>query len=400
MTPRERAGSPSREGRVAYSRAMLIDALRARLGEPDAPSFRLMGEDLALLTIEDVRAAAQAQIAAIPAEVRAALLDEEAALAAEAHRWLRKYNRSLYGRIAGYLELGERLEFRYPWPIVAILGIVQVLEGMDRARVYGLVGRAASRVGALASRAGALVSRVGAGAASRAGAGALASRMGLARVGELASDAVGKLDFYERLGDGSEDVLRRTNRGIFADSVPLVLRALRAEQLMREGKPEVARGLVEGAAAVLWDADCTALCTAIAEGLVLDDPAEQFRWLALTTISHFGREQQIFTHHIATRSRRKLPAAKAVPAPLVENGRLVFAPFALPDGFDIRDHDARVEAFSRAFVMSVTGSPEDYRIATEWVLARFGRGSRDTGGINGVMGRGSTAGDRDDIPSG
>jgi hypothetical protein len=320
---------------------MLIDALRTRLGDSSAPSFRLMGEDLALLTVEDVRGAVEAQIAAITPELRDELFAEEAALAAESHRWLKKYNRSLYGRIAGYLELGERLAFRYPWPVVAILGIVQVLGGMDRARVYGLVGRAASRVAALASK--------------------------------LGIDRLATLDSYERLGDGSEDVLRRTNRGIFADSVPLVLRALRAEALMRAGKPDLANGLLEGAAAVMWDQDCTALCTAIAEGLVLEDESEQFGWLTLTTISHFGREQQIFTHHMATKSRRPLPTAKAVPAPVVEDGRLMFKPFTLPDGFDFRDHDARVDAFSRAFVLSVTGSLTDYRVATAYVKNRFGR---------------------------
>ena len=320
---------------------MLIDALRARLGEPRAPSFRLMGEDLVLLTADDVRDAVEDQLAAIPPELRAELLVEEADLAAESHRWLAKYNRSLYGRIAGYLELGERVAFRYPWPVVAILGIVQVLGGMDRARVYGLVGRAAARVGALASR------------------------LGIARLANL--------DTYERLGDGSEDVLRRTNRGIFADSVPLVLRALRAEQLWREGRSEIAGGLLEGAAAVLWDRECTALCTAITEGLVLDDEPEQFRSLALATIAHFGREQQIFTHHIASKSRRKLPSARAIPAPVILDGKLEFAPFALPEGFDVRDHDTRIELFSRAFVMSVTGSLADYRIATAYVKQRFGR---------------------------
>jgi hypothetical protein len=148
---------------------------------------------------------------------------------------------------------------------------------------------------------------------------------------------------------------------------------LRAEQLWRAGRPEIAGGLLEGAAAVLWDRDCTSLCTAITEGLVLDDEAERFRWLALTTISHFGREQQIFTHHIASKSRRKLPSATSVPAPVIENGRLVFKPFALPEGFDFRDHDARVEQFARAFVMSVTGSPAEYAVARDYVKNRFGQ---------------------------
>ena len=149
---------------------MLIDALRLRLGAPGASSYQLMGEDLQVLTVEDLRSALAAHDAAIPDGLRAELLAEEATLAAESHRWLKKYNRSLYGRIAGYVALGQRMEFGYPWPVVAILGIVQVIGGMDRARVYGLAGRVASRLG---------------------------------------------YPDYERLGDGSEDVLRRTNRGIF-----------------------------------------------------------------------------------------------------------------------------------------------------------------------------------------
>lgn len=366
-TQRHGATVPTRVDAVAYSRAMLIDALRTKLGDPDAPSFRLMGEDLALLTIDDIRAAVDHQIAAIPRELRDELLAEEAALAAEAHRWLTRYNRSLYGRIAGYLALGEKIEFRYPWPVVAILGLVQVIEGMDRARVYGLVGRGASLVGRGASHVERGVSRLG---LSRLG--PLASDA-VGKLGALANDAIAKLDSFERLGDGSEDVLRRTNRGIFADSVPLVLRALRAEELLRAGRPEVARGLLEGAAAVLWDSDCTALCTAIAEGLVVSDEGERFGWLALTTISHFAREQAIFTHHIASKSRRKLPSAKAIPAPVIEGEKLLFKPFDLPQGFDFRDHDARVETFARAFVLSVTGSLREYKIAVAWVRNRFAR---------------------------
>ena len=126
---------------------MLIDALRARLGAPGASSFQLMGEDLQVLTVEDLRAAVAAHDAAIPDDLRADLLAEELALAAESHRWLTKFNRSLYGRIAGYVALGKRIQFHYPWPTVAILGIVQVIGGMDRARVYGLAGRIASRLG-------------------------------------------------------------------------------------------------------------------------------------------------------------------------------------------------------------------------------------------------------------
>lgn len=307
---------------------MLIDALRARLNDPGASSYQLMGEDLQLLTVDDLRTALAAHDAALPPALRDELLAEEASLAAEGHRWLRKYNRSLYGRIAGYLELGRRIEFRYPWPIVAILGIVQVIGGMDRARIYGLAGRLASRFG---------------------------------------------YDSIERLGDGSEDVLRRTNRGIFADSVPTVLRALRAEELVRAGKPALASAIVDGTGAVLWDDESRQLCRAISDGLALADEPARFRALAAATLRHFGREQAIFTHHIASRNRtRKLPSAKALPAPVIERGALAFRPYPLPAGFDFRDHDTRVAVFGRAFVTSVTGSLGDYRVATDWVIRRFG----------------------------
>ena len=297
----------------------LIDQLRKRLGNPQASSFMLMGEALQLVTMEDLRAAGR--------DVPPAVAAEEAALGAEAYEWLRKYNRSLYGRIAGYWALGEKLRFRYPWPIVAILGIVQVLGGMDRARLYGIAGRLASRFG---------------------------------------------FDEYEKLGDGSEDVLRRTNRGIFADSVPTVLRALRAEALIREGKRELADALIEGRGAVLWDEESRSLCQSIVDGLLVDDEDRQFRALAATTLLHFSREQAIFTHHIGSRSKkRKLPPAKAVPAPVIERGKLAYKPFALPKGFDFRDHDARVDAFGRAFVTSVTGAPSEYRVAIEWVRRRY-----------------------------
>lgn len=303
--------------------------LRSRLGNPGASSFQLMGEDLQILTVEDLRAAASALDAAIPQDLRADLLVEEQRLAAESHRWLKKYNRSLYGRIAGYLELGKRIEFRYPWPVVAILGIVQVIGGMDRARVYGLAGRIASRFG---------------------------------------------FDTIEKLGDGSEDVLRRTNRGIFADSVPTVLRALRAHELRAEDKDDLADALMDGIAAVVWDPESAMLCRAIADGLAITDEPTRFRALSDATLRHFAREQAIFTHHIASKNRtRKLPEAKALPAPVIERGKLAFRSFSLPPGFDFRDHDTRVEAFGRAFVSSVTGSLDDYRVATAWVIRKFAK---------------------------
>ena len=296
----------------------LLDALRRRLGDPTAPSYRLLGEDLQLVTVADIDVNA-----GLPAE----LVAEEHALAAEAHSWLRRYNRSLHGRIAGYVELGKRCGFRYPWPVVAVLGIVQVMRGIDRARVCGLAGRVASRFGRAAC---------------------------------------------EKLADRTEDVLRRTNRGIFADSVPMVLRALRAEQLARAGKRALADAIVAGRGALVWDAESRALCRAIVDGLVIDDEPVRFRALAQATQRHFAREQAIFTHHLGAPGRARKPlAATTIPAPVVVRGKLRFVPFTLPPGFDLRDHAARVAAFGRAFVASVTASPADHAVATAWVLARF-----------------------------
>ena len=39
----------------------------------------------------------------------------------EAHRWLRRHNGNVHSRIAGYLALGRKLDFVYPWPVVAVL---------------------------------------------------------------------------------------------------------------------------------------------------------------------------------------------------------------------------------------------------------------------------------------
>jgi hypothetical protein len=129
---------------------MLIDALRRRLGDPEAQSFQLLGEDLVALTGADLADAARAWQAAlerVPAEHRARVDAELTALQGEAHRFLRKYNRSVHARLAGYVEIGRRCRFAYPWPVVAILGIEQVMEGMRHNRVYGLVGEAARRLG-------------------------------------------------------------------------------------------------------------------------------------------------------------------------------------------------------------------------------------------------------------
>lgn len=317
---------------------MLVDALRRRLGDPGAASFQLMGEDLALLSGEDLAAAGAAwheALARVPEALRARLVAELDGVQREAHRLVRKYNRSVGARIAGYVELGRRCGFAYPWPVVAILGLEQVLAGMRQNRVYGLVGEAARRLGWRA---------------------------------------------LWQLADGSEDVLRRTNRGIFADSVPTVLMGLRAHALAAGGEAELGRALVDGPLPPLFDEECRALARGLADGLAVADGEARFAALAALTLRHFCREQAIFTHHIGPPPSRpespvirRLLSIRAVPAPVVRQGAVMLEPYRLPRGFDLRDHAARVAVFGRAFVSSVTGSLADYRAAAAHVVARWGR---------------------------
>jgi len=322
----------------------LIDELRAVLGEPDAPSFRLSGEDLAALSPERLRAAAESWERALDATVapalRAEVLAEHDAHAREAHGWLRRWNRSVDRRVRGYLELGRRFSppFAYPWPVVAILGIHQVAAGLARSRLHGLVAQPLARAG---------------------------------------------LPELGRIVDAGDDLLRRTNRGIFADSVPVVLWSLRAAAHRTAGREALARALLAGPPPLLMDEECVALATGLYEGLALADPVARFDALARVTLRHFAREQQVFSHHLG-RARpdreswlaRRLAQVRAVPAPRLEGEgarrRVVFRPYELPAGFDIRDHAARVATFGDAFVRSVTRTPEDYAIALRDVLAAWG----------------------------
>ena len=306
--------------------------------------FSSLGEELIALTGEDLAEAARAWQAAlerVPAAQRARVGEELTALQRDAHGFLARYNRSVHARLAGYIEIGRRCRFAYPWPVVAILGIEQVMEGMRQNRLFGLVGDAARRLGWRA---------------------------------------------LAQLTDGSEDVLRRTNRGIFADSLPTVLLALRADERRRGGEVAVAEALLNGPLPPTFDEECRALARALYDGLAIADPRARFAALAQLTTRHFAREQAILTYQIGPPSRRPQPAVlrrllaiRAVPAPVVVDGRVTLAPFPLPAGFDLRDHAARVSLFGRAFVDSVTRSVDDYRAAAAHVVGRWGRpGERAT----------------------
>ena len=305
-----------------------------------------MGEELALLTGRDLCEAAARYARELDATVPAALRErfeaEQRAFADEAHGWLRRYNRSVHTRVAGYLALGFRMRFAYPWPVVAILGICQVLEGLARSHLYGLVGAAAGRL---------------------------------------------RYRTLESLAEAADDVLRRTNRGIFADSVPTVLYALRAEELVRRGDP-LGRALLDGPLPLIFDEESRAIARALVAGLGEAAPARRFAALSELTMRHFGREQAIFSHHMGasrdgaaarapvTGWAQRMTALREVPAPVVTRGKVTFRPFRLPDDFDMRDHPARVRELGRAFVAPVVRNVADYRASVAYVVARFDRRSR------------------------
>jgi len=264
---------------------------------------------------------------------------EQAALAEQSHRFLRRYNRSVHTRLSGYLEIGRRCQFQYPWPVVAMLGICQVLTGIGKNRLYGLLGPTARRLG---------------------------------------------VRLLEQMVENTEDVLRRTNRGIFADSLPTVMLALRVHELRERGEHALADVLLDGPLPLLMDRESHGLARSLAGGLAIHNGAQRFATLSELTLEHFAREQAIFTYHMGSPGTRepalvkRMSSVRAVPAPVVVRTvlggrRLVFKPFAMPAGFDMRDHETRVREFGRAYVNSVTRDLDDYRCAAQFIAARFGK---------------------------
>lgn len=312
-------------------------SLAERLG---LKSFQLTGAAFPLLGGPELHAAGceyEEGLRALPAQVRGRYPQVQAEILREAADWLRRYDRSVSRRLAGYLALGRRCHFEYPWPVVAMLGIFAVQGGIARNQVLALWGRLGARAG----------------------------------VATLA-----------RISDLSEDILRRTNHGIFADSVPTVLYALSAHALRLRGEAELADALLSGPLPPLFDEESREIMRGLCHGLAVPDPAARFRLLADHTLRHFAREQAIFTHQMGPGRGRPTPPwswlfrARSVPAPVVVSGkagrRTEFRPFPLPADFDLRDHDARVLHFGQAFVLSVTGTREDYQAAVEYVQRRLG----------------------------
>jgi hypothetical protein len=321
---------------------MLTESVRARLHDPRVRSYQLMGEELALVsgaTLREAAAAYEAELArTVPERLRQPFEAAQRALLADAHGWLRRYNRNVPSRIRGYLALGRLSRFEVPWPAVAILGVSQVRSGITRSRLAGLIGAAARRVG---------------------------------------------WEVLDELASSLDDVLLRTNRAIFADSVPVHLTAMRCHTLRAHRQEELAELLLSGPAPAHMDEESRGLCRALYDALGVAGGARRFEALRAVTLRQFAREQAIFSYQMdgslwgPSRSPLVRHAMRAVqvsaPKILRDGGarRLVFAPFPLPPTFRFEDHEARVELFGRAFVESITGSIADYRAAVEYVLDAY-----------------------------
>jgi hypothetical protein len=309
----------------------------------DVPSFRLMGEDLVALSPDRLRVLLDEYDAElelhVPPSLREEVREERTVISREAHELLSRYNTSIHTRVRGYVALGERLDFEYPWPVVAVLGITQVMRTLHTVHLLGLAGSALER-------------------------------FGHTRLTET----------VER----TDDVLKRTNRAIFADSVPTVTFALRCHVLQKEGRRDVAEALLAGPRMLWMDGEALGIATRLYEGLGVEDPDERFRRLSDLTLAHFAREQAILSFHMGvrvssspTKPRKSWVARmldpKSVYAPRIRKHALELAPFPLPDGFQMKDHERRVEVFGEAFVKSITRTRHEYEIARDWVMGRFGK---------------------------
>jgi hypothetical protein len=315
----------------------LSDALLRAMQVDDASSFRLGGDGLWVLTGTDLRAAAReydAALARLPIRLRPRVEEEQSAFALVAHRWLARYNHSLEDRLRGYVAIGRALGFEYPWPVVAVLGVLQVKGGVRRSEAIRLAGAALPALG--------------------------------------------------DIGDWMQDVFRRTNRAIFADSVPTALLALRCCALRSQGDVALAEALLSGPFLPAMDVESRRLARELYEALGMSRGAERFRALAELTVRHFDREQAIFTAGMgAVRSgmgpawsplKVRFTRLSSVDAPTARNGKLRFARFALPKNFDVRDHRTRAEQFGRAFVGAITTTAEIYAVAVREVKRRFNGG--------------------------
>ncbi|MCA9685030.1 MAG: hypothetical protein KC457_22800, partial [Myxococcales bacterium] len=314
-----------------------LRALREALAYEQANSFQLMTEDAWLLPASGLAG----YLAGLPTPLATELREQSEGFHRRAHDWCRKYNISIRQRVRGYVQLGRACRHAYPWPTVAILGICTVIGGERQSTLYGLLGDALDRLG----------------------------------THDLAETT-----------DRTKDMLRRTNRAIFADSVPVVLYALQCHNLRQQGRIDLAEALMAAPLPPLMDEMSATLISELVRGLDITSARERFAALSELTLRHFEREQRILSFNLGVRDWQAKPATRPprglgrllamreVEAPEVEAGEIVFRKQPLPSGFDMKDHRARVEVFGRLYVQSVTRTPTDYGAAVGYVEGRFGDG--------------------------
>jgi hypothetical protein len=185
----------------------------------------------------------------------------------------------------------------------------------------------------------------------------------------------------EKVSDRVSDVLRRTNRGIFFDSIPTTLYAAFVHQQHLSGDLAMADMLVDGPLPPLMDDESRGQVHRVASAFRIEDGEKRYRELCNITHEQFDREQAIFTWHLGAHRTQPpdspphpMNQPKSVLAPQIQASQLTFKPHKLPSDFDMRDHGKRVRHFGEAFVSSVTSSPHNYQVAVEWVVNRYGNG--------------------------
>jgi hypothetical protein len=312
----------------------LTDALRRSLEPADTSSFRLSSDELWLVTGADLKKAAdeyEQSMGRVKPDLRKRLAEEHLELATACWKWLRRFNISLEERLAGYSAMGRAFGWEYPWPAVAVLSMMTLRRGLRQSEALRLGGLAARPV--------------------------------------------------LEVGDWIQDVLRRCNRGMFADGIPTALWALRCHGLRQAGEGMVADALLDGPLPLAMDEECRSVMRNLDASLKLESAAERFTALTQMTAKQLDREQAVVTAHLGAMRNGRNPSwepwrvrftrMKKVEAPVIRGGKVAFETFALPKDFELRNHGQRTEVFGQAFLKPLTGSIADFQIAVAEVARRF-----------------------------
>lgn len=312
----------------------MTDSLLRSLPPADASSFLLSSDELWLVTGADLKKAGdeyEAAMAKVKPDLRKRVAEEHAELATTTWKWLRRFNVSLEERLAGYSAMGRAFGWEYPWPAAAALSVMSLKSGVRQSEAIRLAGAAVRPL--------------------------------------------------LEVGDWLQDVLRRSMRGMFADAIPTSLWALRCHGLRLSGQGVVADALLDGPLPPAMDEECRSVMRNLDAALRLTGAQDRFRALTEMTLKQLDREQAVITAHLgAARGGRnpswepwrlRLTRIKKIEAPVVKAGKLSFETYALPAQFEVRNHHQRTQVFGQAFVRSITGSVEDFKVAAREVARRF-----------------------------